>query len=68
MCNRQLQHARRVAVAHLPQPWPQGNVCRGCGCVFPCASTGWAFGVLKAMRWELSDLFDLLELAEANDR
>jgi hypothetical protein len=64
--NQELAHARRIAVVHVPQDWPHGVVCRNCHSVSPCAAAEWAFGVLKAMRWELCDLFELLELTEAS--
>jgi len=64
--NQELAHARRIAVVHVPQEWPHGVICRNCHSVFPCALAQWALGVLKAMRWELCDVLELLESAEVS--
>jgi len=66
LSNQEVSHARRMAVIHVPQEWPHGVVCLNCHSLFPCAAVQWAVGVLKSMRWELTDLFDLLEEAEVS--
>jgi len=62
--NEQLKHARRIAMVHVPQKWPHGVVCRNDHSLYPCAPALWAYEVLKTMRWDISDLMDLLEVAE----
>lgn len=66
--DHETQHARRVATVHVPQSWPHGVVCRNCHGLFPCAAAQWAIGVLKALNWQLSDLFDLLEATELGEQ
>ncbi|WP_117208679.1 hypothetical protein [Allorhizocola rhizosphaerae] len=65
--DQEAQQARWVATVHVPQSWPHGVVCRNCHGRFPCAAAQWAIGVLKALDWQLADLFDLLEAAEAGE-